>query len=95
MFDKEAILQYIITKKTEYAKKLKEYERQKQIENNESAANDALEEHKKLMKFINTENNIVTSSMSSKMSELTSQRPCLKWANKRIEMRRLLPLNHR
>lgn len=62
MFDKEAILQYIITKKTDYAKKLKEYERQKQLEANEASEANALEEHKKLLKFINTEKNIVTSS---------------------------------
>lgn len=61
LFDKEAILQYIITKKVEYAKKLKEYERQKQMEVNENSAADALEEQKKLLKFINTERNIVTS----------------------------------
>jgi len=30
LFDKEAILEYILTKKREYARKLKEYERQKQ-----------------------------------------------------------------
>lgn len=63
MFDKEAILQYIISKKTDYARKLKEYERQKQIEDNESAEIDALAEHKKLIKFINTEKNIVTSNI--------------------------------
>lgn len=61
MFDKEAILQYIITKKVEYAKKLKEYERQTKMEDNESSAADALEEQKKLLKFINMERNIVTS----------------------------------
>lgn len=71
LFDKEAILQYIITKKTEYAKKLKEYERQKHIEDNETAENNALEEHKKLLKFINNEKNIITTSIGSKMSELT------------------------
>lgn len=60
MFDKESILQYIITKKTEYAKKLKEYERQKQSEQNEEVEANALEEQKKLIKFINTEKNIVT-----------------------------------
>lgn len=60
MFDKEAILQYIITRKTEYARKLKEYERQKAIEDNEAANITALEEQKKLQKFISAEKNIVT-----------------------------------
>jgi len=32
LFDKEAILEYILAKKREYARKLKEYERQKQKE---------------------------------------------------------------
>ncbi|KYN09328.1 Nitric oxide synthase-interacting protein like protein [Trachymyrmex cornetzi] len=32
LFDKEAILEYILTKKKEYARKLKEYEKQKQKE---------------------------------------------------------------
>lgn len=70
LFDKEAILQYIITKKKEYARKLKEYERQKHIEENETAASNALEEQKKLLRFINTEKNIITtSSIGSKISE--------------------------
>lgn len=60
MFDKEAILQYIITKKTEYARKLKEYERQRQLEANEVSEANALEEQKKLLKFINTEKNVIT-----------------------------------
>lgn len=60
MFDKEAILQYIITKKTEHAKKLKEFERQKQSEQNEVNEANALEEQKKLIKFINTEKNVIT-----------------------------------
>ena len=32
LFDKEAILEYVLTKKKEYARKLKEYEKQKQQE---------------------------------------------------------------
>lgn len=67
LFDKEAILQYIITKKTEYAKKLKEFERQRQAEDSESAATSALEEQKKLLKFINHEKNIATTSVGSRI----------------------------
>lgn len=70
MFDKEAILQYIITKKTEYAKKLKAYERQRQEDLSEEAEANALEEQKKLMKFIDTEQNIVTSKYGIKRSDL-------------------------
>lgn len=64
LFDKEAILQYIITKKNEYSRKLKEYERQKRMEDSEVAENNAAEEQKKLQKFINTEHNIVGSLLS-------------------------------
>lgn len=60
MFDKESILQYIITKKNEYSRKLKEYERQKKIEDTEVQQSNAVVEMKKLQKFINTEQNIVT-----------------------------------
>lgn len=68
LFDKEAILQYIITKKTEYARKMKEYERQKQMEENEVTETNALAEQKKLMKFIDGEKNITTSIKSSAFS---------------------------
>lgn len=64
LFDKESILQYIITKKNEYSRKLKEYERQKRLEDSEIAENNAVEEQKKLQKFINTEHNIVGSLIS-------------------------------
>lgn len=67
LFDKEAILTYIITKKNEYSRKLKEYERQKRIEDAEDAAVTALAEQKVLQRFINTEHNIVTAG-GSKMS---------------------------
>lgn len=44
---------------------MKEYERQKHHEDNDAAEIDALEEHKKLMKFINTERNVVTSTVTN------------------------------
>lgn len=44
LFDKEAILEYIVTKKREYARKLKEYEKQKRKEEV-----DAVESLKKLI----------------------------------------------
>lgn len=64
LFDKEAILTYIISKKTEYARRLKQYERQKNVEDNETAELDAMEEQKKILKFLNTEKNIVTSTVT-------------------------------
>lgn len=72
LFDKEAILQYIITKKTEYAKKMKEFERQKQAEDNESATANAFEEQKKLEKFVKGEKNIVTASVASKSESISN-----------------------
>lgn len=67
LFDKEAILQYIITKKTEYAKKLKEYERQMRLSETEANEANALEEQKKLIKFINTEKNVITPKGTSQI----------------------------
>lgn len=77
LFDKESILQYIITKKNEYSRKLKEYERQKKIEDTEAQQSTAVIEMKKLQKFINTEQNIVTlnampSTSSSASTSTTS-----------------------
>lgn len=64
-------MQYIITKKTEYAKKLKEYERQRQAEMNEANEANALEEQKKLIKFINTEKNVITPTAGPSTSSMS------------------------
>lgn len=60
LFDKEAILEYIITKKNEYFRKLKEYEKQKRKEETELAELAAAEERSKLNNFLKTEKNIVS-----------------------------------
>ncbi|KAK9744539.1 Zinc-finger of nitric oxide synthase-interacting protein [Popillia japonica] len=60
LFDKEVILQYIITKKNEYSRKLKEYEKLKKQDNEESFQKIAAENSKKLAEFLKSENNIVT-----------------------------------
>ncbi|XP_057333323.1 nitric oxide synthase-interacting protein homolog [Microplitis mediator] len=60
LFDKEAILEYILTKKREYTRKVKEYEAQKRKEeekNKEETVNDEL---KKLENFLKCEKSIVT-----------------------------------
>lgn len=44
---------------------MKEYERQKKIEDNEEADNNALIEQKKLQRFINTEQNITTTDTNT------------------------------
>ncbi|KAF3425607.1 hypothetical protein E2986_02119 [Frieseomelitta varia] len=62
LFDKEAILEYVLTKKKEYARKLKEYEKQKQQEQEQSNEKSANEELQKLQKFLKGEKNIVSRS---------------------------------
>uniref|UniRef100_A0A8W7PWN3 Nitric oxide synthase-interacting protein homolog n=1 Tax=Anopheles coluzzii TaxID=1518534 RepID=A0A8W7PWN3_ANOCL len=60
LFDKEAILTYIISKKNEYSRKMKEYEKQMKQDEEEDAAKANAEHQKKLDKFISTEKNIVS-----------------------------------
>lgn len=60
LFDKEAILEYILTKKREYTRKLKEYEKQKQRIEVESQEQTANEELKKLQDFLKGEKTIVS-----------------------------------
>lgn len=62
LFDKEAILSYIISKKNEYSRKMKEFEKQKQSDEQDLADIAAAENKKKLEAFIKTEKNIQTSS---------------------------------
>ncbi|CAL7935890.1 unnamed protein product [Xylocopa violacea] len=59
LFDKEAILEYVLTKKREYTRKLKEYEKQKRQEEEQSNEKTANEELQKLQKFLKGERNIV------------------------------------
>uniref|UniRef100_A0A182PHN2 Nitric oxide synthase-interacting protein homolog n=1 Tax=Anopheles epiroticus TaxID=199890 RepID=A0A182PHN2_9DIPT len=61
LFDKEAILTYIISKKNEYSRKMKEYEKQVKQDEEEETAKANAEQQKKLDKFISTEKNIVSS----------------------------------
>lgn len=60
MYDKEAILEYIIKKKNEYTRKLKEYERQKKKEEEELVELANAEKLSKIKNFLTTEKNIVT-----------------------------------
>ncbi|GAB0089842.1 Nitric oxide synthase-interacting protein homolog [Sergentomyia squamirostris] len=63
LFDKESILQYIISKKNEYSRKLKEYEKQRKEEEAEEKETVASEHKKLLNKFIKTETKIVSNSV--------------------------------
>uniref|UniRef100_A0A1B6CB42 Nitric oxide synthase-interacting protein homolog n=2 Tax=Clastoptera arizonana TaxID=38151 RepID=A0A1B6CB42_9HEMI len=61
LFDKAAILEYIITKKVEINKKLKEYEKQKKRELMELQELAAAEKRSKINNFLKNEKNIVSS----------------------------------
>ncbi|XP_029038547.1 nitric oxide synthase-interacting protein homolog [Osmia bicornis bicornis] len=65
LFDKEAILEYVLTKKKEYARKLKEYERQKQQQEERSNEKTANEELQKLQQFLKGEKTIVLKSQTA------------------------------
>ncbi|KMQ95533.1 nitric oxide synthase-interacting-like protein [Lasius niger] len=65
LFDKESILEYILTKKREYARKLKEYEKQKQRKEEQSQELTANEELKKLQNFLKGEKTIVSNGSST------------------------------
>lgn len=58
LFDKEAILEYIITKKNEFTRKMKLYEKQLKKDENELAELAAAEKEANLIKFMNREKNI-------------------------------------
>ncbi|XP_045763083.1 nitric oxide synthase-interacting protein homolog [Maniola jurtina] len=64
LFDKEAILEYIISKKNEYNRKLKQYEKQLKKEENEMKELAAAEKESNLIKFMSREKNISHSSKS-------------------------------
>lgn len=66
LFDKQAILEYIITKKNEYNRKMKEYEKQKKSDEQELAEIAAAENKKKLEEFVKTEKNIKIGSKIGK-----------------------------
>lgn len=60
LFDKEAILEYVISKKTEYTRKLKLYEKQLKKDANEQNELAAAEKEANLIKFMNREKNITS-----------------------------------
>lgn len=60
LFDKEVILQYIITKKNEYSRKLKQYDKLKKQEDEDLQEKVAAETNKKVTNFLKGESNIVS-----------------------------------
>lgn len=72
LFDKEAILEYIIAKKNEYTKLLKKYEKQLKKEETEKAELAAAEKEANLIKFMNREKNISSGSSGKKLTSIES-----------------------
>lgn len=60
LFDKEVILEYIISKKNEYSRRLKEYDRLKKKEAEELNYKKAKEIEAEVQKFVKNESNIVS-----------------------------------
>ncbi|KAL3270587.1 hypothetical protein HHI36_021124 [Cryptolaemus montrouzieri] len=60
LFDKEVIYQYIITKKNEYSKKLKSYEKSKAKEDEDEIKKSLEKTEKKVSMFLKEENKIVS-----------------------------------
>ncbi|TRY59952.1 hypothetical protein DNTS_017610 [Danionella cerebrum] len=60
LYEKEAILQYILHQKTDIAKKMKAYEKQKQALKSEGRLESKSEERERAEKFKQRENNIVS-----------------------------------
>lgn len=63
------VLEYILAKKGEYSRKLKEYERQRKREENEEAEGNATAELRRLENFIRTETTIVSTPSTSTAAE--------------------------
>lgn len=59
LFDKEAVLKYMLEKKQEYARKLKEFERQKARESNDAKLDAEAERKKAVEKFERTEKSLI------------------------------------
>ncbi|XP_061702405.1 nitric oxide synthase-interacting protein isoform X3 [Syngnathoides biaculeatus] len=60
LYEKQAILEYILHQKTDIAKKMKAYEKQKQAQKNDSQLESKSEEREKVEKFKTRENSIVS-----------------------------------
>ena len=72
LFDKEAILEYIIHQKKEIARRMKEYEKQKKKEEQEMAELAKAEEESKAQKFMEMEKSIVSQPSTSSASNESS-----------------------
>uniref|UniRef100_A0A1B6GAT7 Nitric oxide synthase-interacting protein homolog n=1 Tax=Cuerna arida TaxID=1464854 RepID=A0A1B6GAT7_9HEMI len=75
LFDKEAILEYIIRKKNDISRKMKEYEKQKKKEQTELAELAVAEKESKLNSFVKSEKNIVSSPVEAFKKDDRNARP--------------------
>ncbi|XP_011196397.2 nitric oxide synthase-interacting protein homolog [Zeugodacus cucurbitae] len=75
LFDKEAILQYIITRKNEYSRKLKEYERLRRLEETENAQELNLKQQKCIEKFVNAGKPVNESANDKKLADVITITP--------------------
>jgi len=70
LYDKEAIFEYIITKKNDYSRAMKEYEKQKKRLEKEQEEQSIIDEASRVEKFIKAESNItVTSTFLTKQPQ--------------------------
>ncbi|KAH8323847.1 hypothetical protein KR067_006881 [Drosophila pandora] len=72
LFDKEAILQYIVTKKNEYSRRLKEYERLRKAEEDEVSVEANKKQEARMEKFVNGEKPAMTPAHRSDLQPSTS-----------------------
>ncbi|XP_050362681.1 nitric oxide synthase-interacting protein homolog [Nymphalis io] len=72
LFDKEAILEYIITKKNDYTRKLKQYDKQLKKEENEKKELAAAEKEANLVKFMSREKTISNNKYSDRSQPSSS-----------------------
>ncbi|CAL1284152.1 unnamed protein product [Larinioides sclopetarius] len=72
LYDKEAVLEYIIHQKKEIARRLKEYEKQKMKDQKEMADLAKAEEESRAQKFIEMEKSIVSKPLASTSSDSAS-----------------------
>ncbi|XP_016986627.1 nitric oxide synthase-interacting protein homolog [Drosophila rhopaloa] len=72
LFDKEAILQYIVTKKNEYSRRLKEYERLRRAEEDQLSQEANSKQQARMERFVNAEKPAMTPAHSSAGAEKPS-----------------------
>ncbi|XP_074553710.1 nitric oxide synthase-interacting protein [Halichoeres trimaculatus] len=72
LYEKQAILEYILHQKTEIAKKMKAYEKQKQAQKSSSQLESKSEERERMERFKSKENSIVSKPINPFTSGQTS-----------------------